>query len=272
MEDLDDASLDKLVTVLGADDADVSAILAGLEGAMRPVLRLTGAAVDIAETNLDLRGPFTVETWIKLDEGISNEDSILGSKEGPNFNFYDGHLRVYVGRNGIHDALTAKTAMRPDLWSHVAITRDETGHFRIFIHGELDAEGGAADTGAFNGMDIGRTALSKGTGAAFAEFRVWDVARTPAEILDNYQRSFSGEAPPPHLVRYFTGNGPWGKLSRPGARTAHPRFPRASHAPAAARPRHKICGLPRDDRATRPCGAWSRVVCCHLHGVPSGQR
>lgn len=212
LEDIDDVTLDKLVTVLGAEQADVAAILAASHTALAPVLRLSGGPGSIAETAINLSGPFTVETWIKLDEGISNEDAVLGAKGGPCFNFYDGRYRIYIGRDGIHDALAAKTAMRPDLWSHVAITRDEGGHFRIYIHGELDAEGGAVYKGPLTGLDVGRTGLPKGTAASFTEFRVWDVARSPAEILDNYQRSFAGSPIPPHLVKYIPGAGPWGAL------------------------------------------------------------
>ncbi|HEY2344172.1 MAG TPA: c-type cytochrome, partial [Chthoniobacteraceae bacterium] len=54
--------------------------------------------------------------------------------------------------------------------------------------------------------------VDRGTSAALTEYRVWDVARTPEEILANYQRSFAEESLPAHLVRYFSGAGPWGKL------------------------------------------------------------
>ncbi len=211
--DLDDVALDKLSTVLGENQPNLDAILEQAKGSRKPVLRLTGKAGDLVETGVNLSGPFTVETWINLDAGISNEDSILGAPGGAVLNFFDSHFRIYIGRDGIHDALVARTAMRPNLWTHVAITRDEGGHFRIYLQGELDAEGGSAYSGPLTGLDIGRNSVAGGCGAMFTEFRIWDIARSPAEILDNYQRTFAGAPRPAHLAQYWTGAGPWGKLA-----------------------------------------------------------
>jgi len=56
---------------------------------------------------------------------------------GADFNFYGGHFRVYGGpAHG--DRIIAKRAMTADLWTHVAVSRDETGRFRIYLDGELD--------------------------------------------------------------------------------------------------------------------------------------
>jgi len=51
------------------------------------VLRLNGKADSYVDSNITLEGPFTVETWIRLDPGIGNEDGILGRPGGADFNF-----------------------------------------------------------------------------------------------------------------------------------------------------------------------------------------
>ena len=200
IQDLDETALDKLATVLGSSDPDLAALLGGGGVTTQPVVRLNGERGDMVSTGITLSGPFTVEAWVRLDPGISNEDVLLGSPAGPNFNFYDGKLRVYAAGN-VKDALIAKTPMRAEMWTHVAITRDDAGQFRIFLNGELNADDGKAWKEPFTAMDIGRSTLAKGTGMALSELRVWNVARNAEEIRNNYQRSMAGE-PLPSAITY----------------------------------------------------------------------
>jgi putative heme-binding domain-containing protein len=44
------------------------------------------------------------------------------------------------------------------------------------------------------------------------EFRVWNLARTPEEIRNDFDRTFAGEPLPSGLVHYYPGAGPWGSL------------------------------------------------------------
>ena len=232
LDDLDPGTIEKLTAATANEPtlkAELEGLLAELKGTTQPVLHLTGEADSVVGTQLELRGPFTVETWIKLDAGISNEDALLGSKAGPNFNFYDARLRVYAGP-AVHDALIAKTAMKPDTWTHVAITRDPAGNFRIYRDGELDAEGGKPWQEPFTGMDIGRSNLAKATGAKLTEFRVWSVTRTPDEIRNNYLRSFAGEPLPPQVQFAFLGAPPIAGGATAAAPTPvqlwHPKAPK----------------------------------------------
>jgi putative membrane-bound dehydrogenase-like protein len=205
LDQLDDVAIDKLVSVLGAEDPDLTALLGDIKGAMQPVVRLTGDKGDLVETRLDLAGPFTVEAWVRMDPGVSNEDVLLGSPAGPNFNFFDGRLRVYAGA-GVHDALIAKTPMKPNMWTHVAITRNGDGQFRIYQNGELDAEGGKAWKEPFTAMDIGRNSLPKGTGMALTELRFWVSERSADQIRAGYQRSIADEPVPEDLKLAITAS------------------------------------------------------------------
>ncbi|HEX8310239.1 MAG TPA: LamG-like jellyroll fold domain-containing protein, partial [Chthoniobacteraceae bacterium] len=210
VEDLDGSAIEKLSAVLG-DDTELTALLGEIKGALQPVLRLDGGPGDIVETGIDLVGPFTVEAWVKLDAGIGNEDTLLGSLAGPSLNFYDGRLRVFVGGEA-HDVIVARTALKPETWTHVAVTRDSAGRFRIYLNGELDVEKESGFSATLTALHIGGNGVGKGTAGWFTEFRAWNVERTAEEIRDAQLQSFASEPLPPQLVRFATGAGPWGTM------------------------------------------------------------
>ena len=101
--------------------------------------------------------------------------------------------------------------MVPDAWTHLAVTRDAQGVFRLYVNGELDATGTKSSTNTFTGLDVGRTIpTAGGTEGWLADFRVWSTARTAAEIRDNFDRSFAGETLPTLKLQLSGSN--WGKL------------------------------------------------------------
>ena len=209
-DELDAATLDKLQAVLG-NDPDLTALMQDMASFFRPALRLDGSDNAWADSDITLDGPFTVETWVKLDVGIDNNDGILGAPGVLDMNFFGGQFRVWVGGD-IHDAIIAKKKITADLWTHCAVTRDAAGKFRIYINGELDTDQSKAAPAKFEHLRIGWTAPSKGTAGWLSEYRVWNRARAAEEIRADFDRSFEGESKPFGLVHYFPGAGPWGKL------------------------------------------------------------
>jgi putative heme-binding domain-containing protein len=180
-------------------------------GELRRVLRLSGGNADYVRSPLTLSGPFTVETWIRLEPGINNADGILGLPRMLDMNFHDQTLRVWIANQG--DIVVAKQKVVADSWTHVAVTRDAQGKFRIYVNGELSAESAQNNTSTFSNLNIGRTLPNNtGTEGALIEYRIWDFARAASQIRDNFDRSFSGEDLPEGLVHYFDGTD-WGKLS-----------------------------------------------------------
>jgi putative membrane-bound dehydrogenase-like protein len=214
--DLDGATLDKLHAVLG-DDAELAALMSEMSALFRPVLRLNGKDNAWTDTDITLDGPFTVEAWVKLDPGIDNNDGILGAPGVIDMNFFDAKFRVWVG-GPTHDAIVAKKKMTADVWTHLAVTRDTSGHFRTYINGELDTAESRPVTNAFAHCRIGWTAPPQGTAGWLSEFRVWNSTRSADEIRANFDRSFEGDAKPAALVHHFSGTN-WGKLQS-GARVA----------------------------------------------------
>jgi putative membrane-bound dehydrogenase-like protein len=203
-DELDAATLDKLHAVLG-DDKDLAALMQEMAAFLRPALRLNGSDDAWVDSDITLDGPFTVETWVKLDPGIDNNDGILGAPGVLDMNFHDAKFRVWVG-GAVHDAIIAKKKIVAEVWTHVAVTRDAEGRLRIYQNGELDTDEGTPVKNKFEHLRVGWTAPSKGTAGWLMEYRVWNRTRTPDEIRAEFDRSFDGETRPASLVACFAGN------------------------------------------------------------------
>lgn len=204
-EDMDASALDRIQTVLGPNDADLVSVMNDLSSLFRPVLRLDGGKEDYVDTGITLDGPFTVETWVKLDgPKIENNDGILGSPGQLDMNFSGSQFRVYAGAE-IHDAIIAKKKMAPDNWTHIAVTRDASGLLQIFIDGELDQIDGKPALHKMENVRVGWTTAG-GMRGMFSEFRIWNRVRTPQEIRDNFDRGMDDKAASGGLVFHGFGD------------------------------------------------------------------
>lgn len=182
-----------------------------VESRATKVLTLSGGAHDFVQTPFTLEGPFTIETWIRLKPEITNADAIAGNPTVASFNFYQSLFRVWFRNQG--DLATVKRAMLADVWTHVAVTRDQPGIIRIYVNGELAATSTVSSQQTLSDLQIGRSAVGNaGTAGQLMEYRIWKTARSAQEIRDNFDRSFKGLTHPPELVKYFSGDD-WGPLS-----------------------------------------------------------
>jgi putative membrane-bound dehydrogenase-like protein len=185
--DLDGPTVERLATVLG-DDPAITKLQQQLGGIFREVLLLDGQDTAWVDSKITLDGPFTVEAWVRLAPGIGNEDSLLGVRGGVDMNFFGGKFRVYAGSE-LHDVCVAAKPMTPDLWTHLAVTRDAQGLLRIYQNGELDAEGTKPAPQKWENCQIAWSGPSKGTEGAMMEFRVIKRAKTAAEIRSGFDRT-----------------------------------------------------------------------------------
>ncbi|MBI3881756.1 MAG: DUF1080 domain-containing protein [Verrucomicrobia bacterium] len=223
-EDVSLTAVEKMHTLLVGDPA-MEELWRSTAGRVRRVLRLDGKSNGYAEAKIDLVGPFTIEAWVKLDPNIGNEDGILGAPGSADFNFFAGKFRVFGGP-GHGDRIVAKKPMTPDAWTHLAVTRDTEGRFKIFLNGELDTAESKPLTNDFHSLDVGRVSNQKGgTAGWLTEFRVWNVVRTADEIRANFDRTFAGGNLPQGLVKLFTGSEGWGKFTGKTALVATMDFP-----------------------------------------------
>jgi putative heme-binding domain-containing protein len=187
--DLDGPTVERLATVLG-DDPAITKLQQQLGGIFREVLLLDGQDTAWVDSKITLDGPFTVEAWVRLAPGISNEDSLLGVRGGVDMNFFGGKFRVYGGPE-LHDVCVATKPMTPDLWTHLAVTRDAQGIIRIYQNGELDATGTKPAPAKWENCQIAWSGPNKGTQGAMMEFRVWKTARSATEIRSGFDRSYA---------------------------------------------------------------------------------
>ncbi|HEY1081778.1 MAG TPA: PVC-type heme-binding CxxCH protein [Prosthecobacter sp.] len=185
--DLDGPVLERLATVLGNDPSLVQ-LQQQLGGVFREVLALDGQDTAWVDSKITLEGPFTVECWVRLNEGIGNQDGILGSPGQIDMNFYGSKFRVWVADQGLHDVVVAKKPVTAELWTHVAVTRDAQGTFRLYQNGELDSVGNKKCGTSFKDCRVAWTQPKDGTRGALAEYRVWNRARTAQEIRQCFDR------------------------------------------------------------------------------------
>ena len=93
----------------------------------------------------------------------------------------------------------------------MAVTRDAAGHLKIYLNGELDQAEGKPEPKDLKGLRIGQSNVPQGTGASLAEYRVWNVCRTPEEIRAGFNRTFPGQKPA-GLALQLSGD-TWGSLN-----------------------------------------------------------
>ena len=268
-DELDGPLVDKLQAVL-KDDAGLKSLLDSMAGLFSEVLALNGEDAGYVDANLTLTGPFTLETWIKLDAGIGNADSLLGAPGVLDVNFFDSRLRVWVGE--MNDIIVAKKTMAPDVWTHVAVTRDAEGRFRLYLNGELDQADGKPDPRPYAGLAIGRSNVPQGTAAQFAEFRIWQSCRSADEIRAAFDRTGLDPAP----AYYRPLNAAWDSLHGPARMVKTMDFPPLVTPEAAkaldARFAHfrTLAEKPGGDPAR---GKLAAAVCiaCHKVGAEGGE-
>ena len=204
---------EKLSIALG-DSPELAAVSAQLGGVFRSVLALDGSNDAVAKSGIVLKGAFTVETWVRLDGKLDNYDSILGAPGMLDLNFSGGVFRAYMGSK-INDVVVSSKPTSAGIWTHVALTRDAAGVLRTYQDGEPTGTSKSVQPHDLPGLTIGWSTPKGGTQGAFAEYRIWNVERKPAEIRANMTRTFGGETLPAALVfASASGDAAWGKLGK----------------------------------------------------------
>ena len=172
------------------------------------------------DASLDGMSALTVETWVKFDDVSGGEIQTLVAKMGGTdeadrqYHFYEtdnGALGVYIDNDGDatggeHRSLeTAEGAVTSDKWHHVAFVYDG-GVLKILVDGVVAAIDTNADIGTINAgggtLGIGgrtNTGVSHPSenpsqllSGELADVRIWNTARTDAQISDNADKTIVG--------------------------------------------------------------------------------
>ena len=167
------------------------------------VLHTTGVGVDIQD--LSLLGDFTLEfrLYLEPNQTITNQDGVVSSGtfgNGNDINFEEGKLQLYssdFGGNGV--VVKSNTVAEAGKWNHYAIVR-ENGQNKIYLNGVLDGISSQNWTGNFNISHLAQS-LNGGLQGQLDELRIWQVARSEAEITDNMNSSVAVDSA--GLERYY---------------------------------------------------------------------
>jgi putative membrane-bound dehydrogenase-like protein len=262
--------VERLSALLGADHPAFREILEKVDGLLVRAIRLPGKPDAVVAAGISLEGPFTVETWIKLDPGIDNRDGLLGTRGGgPDINFFDGRLRLW---NGASDVVVADRPMEPGKWTHCAVTRDGAGKVALYLDGEAAGVSKGGFAGSMGTLDLGRANQPGGTAARILDYRVWNVARSADEIRADFRTSYSLAETRPGLVRQFGGDSPGLKLQGGAAVEWTSDFPERMTPAAAAAVAAKferfrgMAAKPGDAAAGKALFQASCLICHQVRG------
>ena len=264
--DLDGPTVERLATVLG-DDPAIAKLQQQLGGIFREVLLLDGQDSAWVDSKITLDGPFTVEAWVRLSPGIGNEDGLLGVGGGVDMNFFGGKFRVYAGSE-LRDVCVANKPMTPDLWTHLAVTRDVKGILRIYQNGELDAEGSKPAPAKWENCRIGWSGPGKGTEGAMMEFRVWKVARSAQEVRGTFDRSDRSNK---SYMTFLKADSKFGKGARLAKTIDTPPLLTEEQAKALDAKFAKLTALAPKGNAANGKALSALCMACHQIGAAGGQ-
>ena len=140
---------------------------------------------------------FTLETWVKttgdmtlLWKGPSDGIWATGGKQ---FVISGGKASVGTYDTLNTDIVTSTATVADGLWHHIAYTYNASGAWTIYVDGRLETTAtttpNTADV-AGHIVEMGRTITADGT--FMDDVRIWNVARTAAEIAANMTLDLTG--------------------------------------------------------------------------------
>ena len=172
-------------------------------------------------TITSVSAPFTVECWVKYD--ILSGDparTFIGSRTNETFDIKIESGRVH-GDIGTGTWCTtnadASGTYYNNTWYHIAYVVTSTG-YSVYVNGGIITDNHSYDGGAVcNGAVLanGSNKIRIGSGGPNAaeyfkgtvdELRIWNVARTSAQIAENYNRELPTPTSQTGLVAYYDFN------------------------------------------------------------------
>jgi len=217
--------------------------------------RLRYDHIQIAATPaISFTNAMTAELWIKRNSDDYNyyksflrksHPGITGSYELGAWDDFQIYGRIVTDSSGSF-WMGSATTLPSNTWTHIAMTYDRTGtnNFRIYVNGMLTAFStvkgqiltSIADSPLKIGPDEGNSA-----GACFIdEVRLWNKARTQAEIIADMGKPLSGTEP--GLVAYYNFNSSYKDITGNGY-DAFPMF-MESFAPVGSKQPYVISTTP----------------------------
>jgi hypothetical protein len=173
---------------------------------------------DFVRLDRTISEDFTIEGWIRTTESTGGTQfyhgrgliyaDVSGGANDFGTAIMNDHFCFGTGPNDL--TVESSTIVTTGEWLHVAAVREmSTGTIRVLVNG---VEEDSIDTGNRNPLDAsatinlgGNTIDSRYFGGTMDEVRIWNVAKSNAEILDSMSRSLSSDTP--NLVGYWNFDG-----------------------------------------------------------------
>ncbi|MFK8165372.1 MAG: LamG-like jellyroll fold domain-containing protein [Lewinella sp.] len=163
----------------------------------------TGGISFCHDDALNITEGFTIEAWIFSPEWKSEfwQGSIVNKdQQGPDVGYAlragkNGILNLVMSVDDVWFETSTDPIMNTNQWYHVAAVVDD-GAVRLYINGNQQAMrtfSGTPSNGSSN-LTVGESAGFPGRvwNGILDEIRVWNIARTAAEIADNQTTEFTG--------------------------------------------------------------------------------
>lgn len=102
-------------------------------------------------------GAFTIETWLKTASSIHGGDIIGNANSGGSLSFIlDSATNLHIDGYGIAAYhYTPATALQPNTWYHIAISRDSSNNETVWINGVRSSTGVQTDTINYSSAAVG---------------------------------------------------------------------------------------------------------------------
>ncbi|MBP6428323.1 MAG: LamG domain-containing protein, partial [Bacteroidia bacterium] len=137
-------------------------------------------------------GTFTIEGWIKTSDPNAKlfiwESTVLNGHAYLGLNL--GTLRLSVGGSGGVDQLDGNTIISNNTWHHIAVVKSGTS-VTFYVDGIPDGSGtstrnpSSTISGSAIGAGIINGSLQGYSIETIDEVRIWNIARTQSEIMNN---------------------------------------------------------------------------------------
>ncbi|QTA81634.1 Uncharacterized protein dnl_39760 [Desulfonema limicola] len=159
---------------------------------------------------LALTDNFTLEVWFKagtLGERLIDKGGV-GTNEGFTFDTYNAKLRfINKGTDiGESTSIDGATTLQAGQWYHAAVVFSTASGVTIYNNGVIDANATPSIAGVDYGYPLNIGSVGQSPGSFFDgqidEVRIWNTARTQAEIQASMNKRLSGDEP--GLTAYYT--------------------------------------------------------------------
>lgn len=175
-------------------------------GAVSKVMKFDGVddlitVADDASLNFGTSGSFTLEGWVNTTDTGSFQRVLIkpvggGQSYSLAINNGKAHVRFDDGATSGGFSAESTASINDGTWHHIAGVFDNTGNtLKIFVDGQL-ATTTAVTTNPIQGTEAlqigGHPSATQYFNGQLDDIRIWNTARSDADIQENYQQTLSG--------------------------------------------------------------------------------